>query len=349
MNLPPEEVAYVALTGKAATVLAQKGCPNAMTAHKLLYKAKAKDDGTFFFEKKTSIGDFKLIVVDEVSMLPLSIWNDLLSHRIYVLALGDPYQLPTIDPNEDNHVLDHPHVFLDEIMRQAQESEIIRLSMHIRQGRPPATFPYQNKEVMIVPKWDVIDNMYLWADQVLCATNRKRNEINHLIRDIKGFGPEPEIGDKIIGLTNHWDFFANGQDEFPLTNGTICYIEDMQKSTIRVPFYISKDPITVLFTTAISEDGHRFERIPIDYQFLKDDKRTLTPRQMAQLRKNLKSIDPPFDFSYGGAITTHRAQGSQWDKVLVFEENFPTESKEHSRWVYTAVTRPAKNLIFVKK
>jgi len=50
---------------------------------------------------------------------------------------------PVPDGNEDpdNHVLDHPHIFLDEIMRQAQESEIIRLSMHVREGNPLLTFP----------------------------------------------------------------------------------------------------------------------------------------------------------------------------------------------------------------
>ena len=39
LGLEDDEVAYVAYTGKAAQVLKQKGCPNAETAHKLLYKA----------------------------------------------------------------------------------------------------------------------------------------------------------------------------------------------------------------------------------------------------------------------------------------------------------------------
>ena len=40
LDVDPEvEVAYVAYTGKAANVLQSKGCPNATTAHKLLYKA----------------------------------------------------------------------------------------------------------------------------------------------------------------------------------------------------------------------------------------------------------------------------------------------------------------------
>jgi len=33
---------------------------------------------------------YKIIVVDEVSMLPQEMWNQLLSHRVYVLAAGDP-------------------------------------------------------------------------------------------------------------------------------------------------------------------------------------------------------------------------------------------------------------------
>jgi exodeoxyribonuclease-5 len=77
---------------------------------------------------------YKLIVVDEISMLPKEIWDLLISHRIHVIALGDPGQLPPI--GESNGVLDKPHIFLDEIMRQAQESEIIRLTMDIRAGKP---------------------------------------------------------------------------------------------------------------------------------------------------------------------------------------------------------------------
>ena len=45
LNLQPEDVAYVTFTGKAASVLRHKGCPNAMTAHKLLYFSKRMPNG----------------------------------------------------------------------------------------------------------------------------------------------------------------------------------------------------------------------------------------------------------------------------------------------------------------
>ena len=92
LELNMDDVAYVAYTGKAAKVLAQKGCPNATTAHKLLYFASPTPSGKYIFKPKSTyqMGYYKLIIVDEVSMLPLQLWTLLLSHRIHVIALGDP-------------------------------------------------------------------------------------------------------------------------------------------------------------------------------------------------------------------------------------------------------------------
>lgn len=79
-------------TGKAAQVLKQKGCPNPITAHKLLYKAKPMPNGTYKFEPKLSLeNNYEIIVVDEISMLPKEMWLKLLSHRVHVIACGDPF------------------------------------------------------------------------------------------------------------------------------------------------------------------------------------------------------------------------------------------------------------------
>jgi ATP-dependent exoDNAse (exonuclease V) alpha subunit len=56
----------------------------------------------------------------------------------------------------------------------------------------------------------------------------------------------------------------------------------------------------------------------------------------------------PFEFLYGYAITCHKAQGSEWDKVLVLEEKFPFDKTEHARWLYTAVTRSSSKLVLVR-
>ena len=131
----------------------------------MLYKAIPLPTGGFRFEEKF-LGDsgLKVIVVDEVSMLPIEMWNLLLKHGIYVIAAGDPGQLPPVDKDSDNHVLDKPHIFLDEIMRQAQDSEIIRLSMWVREGKSISNFPCSNKQVMILKPDEVVTGTYLWAD-----------------------------------------------------------------------------------------------------------------------------------------------------------------------------------------
>lgn len=344
---PEEEVCYVAFTGKAATVLQQKGCPNAMTAHKLLYKAKPMPNGTYKFIPKLDLGDYKVIVVDEVSMLPRPMWEKLVSHGIYILATGDPGQLPPINPDDDNHVLDNPHVFLDEIMRQAQNSEIIRLSMWIREGKPLAQFPCKGEQVQIFTKGQVVEGMYSWADQILCATNNMRNEINTIVRNQKGYGPEPEAGDKIISLRNHWEFFSRTGD-WALTNGSIGTIDSFHREIRYCPPWISKDPVTYMFTNMSIEDGDTFSSIPVDYQALTTGKAALDSRQAYQLSKYNK-MEAPYDFAYAYAITTHKAQGSEWGKVLIFEEGFPFEAEEHKRWLYTAVTRASDKVVIVRK
>lgn len=234
-------------------------------------------------------------------------------------------------------------------MRQAQESEIIRFSMHLRDGRPPSTYQAENKEVMVIPEWQVTNEMLLWADQILCATNNKRNYLNNKVRKLKGFGPEPQVGDCIICLHNQWDFLADGHDEMPLTNGAIGTITKLVPDEIWVPPYINKTPIPILWADMIAEDGHKFSSIPIDYNSLKNGERLLTEKQEYLMKKNKNCANPPFDFAYGDTVTVWKAQGSQWDKVLVFEEKHPFEKIEHMRCAYTACTRAAKNLVFVKK
>lgn len=345
---PETEVCYVAFTGKASTVLKQKGCPNAITAHKLLYKARPMPNGTYKFIPKDILEeDYKVIVVDEVSMLPRPMWEQLLRHGVYVLATGDPGQLPPIDKDADNHVLDHPHVFLDEIMRQAQDSEIIRLSMWIREGKPLADFPCKGEQVQIFSADQVVTGMYEWADQILCATNNKRNAINMQVRSQKGFGAEPEEGDKIISLKNHWDYLSQ-TGNWALTNGSIGTIDVYNKQSLRFPQWISAKPVTYMLTSIDLEDGDSFSCIPIDYQALTTGTPALDNRQAYSLMKSKKGI-PPFDFAYAYAITCHKAQGSEWNKVLIFEEGFPFDAEEHRRWLYTAVTRASEKVVIVRK
>jgi exodeoxyribonuclease-5 len=346
LELEPEDVAYVTLTGKAASVLRQKNCPNAMTAHRLLYHAVRQKDGSFIYKPKDKLEeDYKLIIVDEISMLPVGLWHRLLSHRIPIIACGDPFQIPPINPNEDNHVLDKPHVFLDEIMRQAKESEIIRLSMGIREYKYVPL--HKGPEVQIIAPKDVIPAMNHWADQIIVGTNKMRNQINQQMRLELGRGTLPEVGDKVICCRNCWDIMDWSYNN-ALTNGTIGYLDEFILSERQYPkLFLPSAPI--LDAVVKGEMAEKYS-VNIDQTALMTGEKFYTPAQEFQIAafKEYKGTEP-IEFNYGYAITGHRAQGSQWNKVMVYEERFPFGKEEHARWLYTCVTRAASRLVLVKE
>ena len=48
-------------------------------------------------------------------------------------------------------------------------------------------------------------------------------------------------------------------------------------------------------------------------------------------------------FDYGYAITCHKAQGSQWERVSIYVE-MPRSYDDYNQWLYTAATRAQKSL-----
>ena len=342
------DVCFACFTGKAAQVLLKKGNKNVITLHKLLYKSIPKESGGFVRIPNPSI-PYKIVVVDEVSMAPKTLMDLLFKHNVYVICLGDPFQLPPVDKKEDNHLLDAPHIFLDEIMRQAQESEIIQLSMAIRENRPIEAF--QGKEVQILNKEELNTGMLTWADQILVATNATRVSINAQMRKLLNFGEQPQDGDKIICLRNYWDCFSDSEE--PLVNGTIGILKDSFLTKRYLPRIVKSidglSHIDLIMGDFISDSGMYFHSLEMDKKMIDIGEFSLDWKTVYQLNRNPKTRDiPPLEFTYGYAITCHKAQGSEWDKVLVIEEKFPFDKIEHARWLYTAVTRSSEKLVLVR-
>ena len=69
--------------------------------------------------------------------------------------------------------------------------------------------------------------------------------------------------------------------------------------------------------------------------------------QLGKLKQKYGELRPR-EFTFAYAITCHTAQGSEWDKVLVLEEDFPFNRTEHARWLYTACTRASEKLVLIK-
>lgn len=349
LDIPEDKVVYASYTGKAAQVLRQMGNKNACTLHKLLYDAKPRPDGSFFFMPKESLSE-EVVVIDEVSMVPQKMIEQLLRHKVFVIFMGDPGQLPPIDKDNANHLLDNPHVFLDEVMRQAKDSDIIQLSMKIRNGEPIA--PFHGNDCVVIKHSDLNTGMLTWADQVICATNKSRISLNNQMRTIKGFGSEPQEGDKVICLRNYDDKWTTTGEV--MVNGTVGELGSVFKTWWQPPHFLCDRPVDILSGDIVTDDGD-FINIAMDYKQLTTGERFTDNRTLYKLGTyyNKKIMNDggkspvPIEIAYAYAITCHKAQGSQYNKVLILEERFPFDREEHKRWLYTAVTRAVEKVVLV--
>ena len=346
---PEKDVVYTSFTGKATQVLQKKGNKNVSTLHKLLFESIPRPDGTFF-RKPVECIPYKIVVVDECSMVPNELFKQLAKYPVYVLCLGDPGQLPPIRKDEDNHLLDAPHIFLDEIMRQEEDSEIIKLTMDIRAGKPLSEF--QGKEVQILKKSELTTGMLMWADQIICATNSTRIYLNNTMRDLLGRQGDPQDGDKVICLKNNWDVYST--DAGPLVNGTIGYLKNVFNTFIRIPAKISSDKkpkqFDIIQADFISDTDADYGNLSMDKQLILTGEPAIDWKTSYNMNRSVAYRNSvPDQFTYGYAITGWKAQGSEWDKVLVIEEGFPYNKEEHQKFLYTCATRAMKKLVIIMK
>jgi exodeoxyribonuclease-5 len=318
------DVLFGAFTGKAASVMRAKGCAGASTIHAMIYRPKrpAEDEEeeetlSFALNRQSEAAKASLIVIDECSMVDEELGKDLLSFGKPTLVLGDPAQLPPVKGG-GFFTEAEPDVMLTQVHRQAAGNPIIRLSMDIREGRELSVGDHG--ETTIIRRRDISADRILSADQVLVGRNKTRRLYNGRIRELRGYtSPTPEVGEKLVCLRN--------DKTKGLQNGGLFRV-----TRVKAP-----------------KSG-----------FLKYD---LAPEDTLERRRIAASVWPAFfegmdealpwavrrksdEFDYGYALTVHKAQGSQWDDIVLFDESFAF--REHrARWLYTGVTRAAERLTVV--
>jgi len=325
-------VQFAAFTGKAAQVLRSKGAVNARTIHSLIYRPRGEEQvedettgrttmsPTFSLNRQSPIAKAKLVVIDECSMVDEELGRDLLSFGTPILVLGDPAQLPPISGG--GFFTEHePDFLLTEIHRQARDNPIIQLALEVREGREFMHGDYGTAKV--ISKQDVTQGLVLEADQVLVGVNRTRRRYNQRLRELKGFDASyPQAGDKLVCLRNDP---AKG-----LLNGSLWKVMTSSRET-------SKPGINLLVSPEEDDPDRGISKIKL-------------------LKAAFEEVDEEIpwstkkrydDFDYGYALTVHKAQGSQWSNVVLFDESYAFRDTRQ-RWLYTAITRAADRLTVVR-
>lgn len=320
------DVLFAAFTGKAAQVMRNKGCANARTLHSLIYRPRGekaeKDTGelqpAFALNRTSSVAKAKLVVVDECSMVDEKLGADLLSFGAPVLVLGDPGQLPPVSGG-GYFTEQTPDVMLTEVHRQARDNPIIALSQTVREGGRPDYGRYGDSRV--IGRDDIDAEQVMAADQVLVGRNRTRHSFNRRIRTLKGFdGVLPSAGDKLVCLRN--------SSEKGLLNGGLWRVSS-----------VSARPGPALQMLVKSEEEAQANSAKI--RVLK----TMFENGPEAVGWEQRRHSDEFDYGY--ALTVHKAQGSQWDRLVLFDESFAFR-ETRDRWLYTAITRAAEAITIVR-
>lgn len=341
-------VLFAAFTGKAAMVLQSKGCHGASTIHSLIYTPREKSQArlaelrqqlssetdsdrrrelavlvseeeanlhrpAFSLNLHSDLRDAALLVLDEVSMVGSRIADDLLSFGTRILALGDPAQLPPVK-DEGFFIRADPDVMLTEIHRQAEGNPIINLATKVRVGRKLAHGNYG--ESRVIPFGTTTIGELSLYDQIIVGKNDTRQIINRKIRtEVHGRESHlPVSGDKLVCLRNNRD---SG-----LLNGSQWLVSDSE--------VIDEDRIRLWIYSVDDTDPYVFDVIAWRHYFEDrvDDIKFYEAREAEA-----------FDFGY--AITCHKAQGSQWPRVVVVDQSSVFRDQAR-KWLYTAVTRASE-------
>jgi len=347
-------IAFCAFTGKAADVLRKKVAhvvqskDTCSTIHKLMYHPeygwdpKRKVKIVIGWEKKDRL-DCDLIIIDEASMVSKEMINDLKSYRIPILAIGDSGQLPPVG-SKYNLVMDPKHK-LTTIHRQALDNPIIALSQYIRDYGciPMGQFNGAGNVVKMRLRNPIAQKFLNSVDYSdngiisLCGINATRVLQNRRIRKLLGYDEvEPYPGERVINLNNDYDLgIFNGQI------GTVSWFaRGNSKRSIVLTMEFDGNEEEYIECYVLQES---FDRVNHDAIF----EIAQGNGARAMLSGSKHSSMAIMDFGY--CVTVHKSQGSEWDKVILFEEGrylWMNDPDGYARWLYTAITR-AKESVFI--
>jgi exodeoxyribonuclease V len=309
-------VIFAAFTGKAAHVMRSKGCDGASTLHSLIYKCTEVYDE----ERRMLVPRFvlnvagsalvgaKLLIVDECSMVDANLGADVLSFNIPVLVLGDPAQLPPIG-GAGFFTNAPPDVMLVEVQRQAHDNPILHMAHTVREGGCLAPGNYGSSRA--ISRNAITLAEFATADQILVGRNKTRYWFNAQLRHRLGLQGIIEPADRLVCLRNN---HARG-----LLNGSLW--------TVRRVLNHSNN---VLLLDVVPDDDPDASHIVKTHSAFFRGAANLELSRFQQ-----RELDQ-FDFGY--ALTVHKAQGSQWPNVAVFDES-EISRQDARKWLYTAITR----------
>lgn len=320
----------------AAELVAQRRDEAAELRRAPRWRLAFRESGAITFYEENGWPASDVLVIDEASMVSDRIAADLARTGSRLIYIGDPAQLPPVGAQVALDAMGEPHHLLTEVKRQsgADGAKVLKLATRIRTRPVPEVDTTPRSKLLRLEEYD----------QILCWKNATRERINLRVREALGRSSAtlPEPGDKLVSLKN----------TRPSTEGARQWLNGEQVTVLGVD--LAGLAFGRIRLTVLDDEGveHGVSVAPEPFEGVDAERQLLDGF-------NARGPDPIFTFGYG--LTVHKAQGSEWDRVLLVDESPNLISvaerfrgraaalDEARQWLYTGVTRAAKKLHVVSR
>ena len=292
---------------------------------------------------------YRLIIVDEASMVSDDILETLLRHGVPILAVGDHGQLQPV--RGTGSLMRSPDLRLEKIHRQAEGNPIIQLSARIRATGDIADELEDGEAITLLSRrklrdWiearfpagrlalgeSAIGVPSIMGTVLISWTNKLRVALNQDVRTALGAkAAPPSTGEVVVCLKNKPPIY-NGMRAVLTSDG----VEGGNPLTPKVwaDLWFAEDSLKAQ-STAMSALQF-FEERTLDLEFVRER------------GVNFSKLGELYDFGY--ALTCHKMQGSQSNEVGIVLEPGLTRMglDDRTRWIYTGVTRASERLTVIR-
>jgi exodeoxyribonuclease-5 len=298
-------------------------------------------------ERRQHLGGHRdVIVIDESSMLSKQHVEDVRRFGVPVILVGDSGQLPPIKEPMNPWIM-NPDVELKEIHRQGADSGILLAAHDVRiKGFMSQSSYGKGDTVRMVrpdPRVGELLNRFTPGEDgaLITYTNKMRAMFNRVYHDSRtGGGPVAE-GDRVVSLGGQ----PYEADLVEMDGGT----PRLKAQMTRVHNGMTGTVVKVSVRSVMAELYIQLDDHPLA---TKDEPVIIytgaVPVAQFGAEKELpfNSPDRPkgsrlWDYAY--ALTAHKAQGSEFPKVIVVDQG----PREYRQWMYTALTRAQEAAVVI--
>lgn len=349
------KISLAAPTGRAAKRMSETTGYEAKTIHRLLEVNGVVDDkdgsshGEFLRNEENPL-EADVVIVDEMSMVDISLFNSLLKAiplNCRLIMVGDIDQLPSVGPGNVLHDIIASEKFstikLEKIFRQAMESDIVKNAHKVNNGEK-IKLDNKSSDFFFIEESDAIHiTARIWrllSQKLPKYVDAKTSDIQVITPMKKGNLGTYKLNEDLQRALNPK---AINKKEYELPNGKILREHDkvMQNKNDYKLDWIIKGMYDIPIETGKGVfNGDIGEVIEIDklnkkVEVLYDENR--------YVKYDFTDLDE-IELAY--AITIHKSQGSEYPAVVIPILDVP-RLLSNRNLLYTAITRAKKCVVIV--